>query len=300
MKKIILMILIFTISMFAQESKVKLTGSLSQDLKISGQNNQLDDDINVSLAVKKRSPLLAIGLSAVLPGAGQFYNKDYWKSAIFATLEVAAIVTAVIYDKKGDDQTASYQSFANSENGWSVNRYAHWSVKHAHRINPTIPENSSVLDGLFINENQENEKVVWSKLHELEAAIGKYYSHQLAPYDDQQYYEMIGKYEQFASGWKDFYSPDYPYTDTFDYYSDDPITATFLWYADERGKANSFYDISNLAVKILVANHVISAVEAALSANRYNKRLSADVKMQSNSIGYNRIFYPELNLSYRF
>lgn len=294
------MMLIFVGLIFAQESKVKLTGSLSQDIKISGQNNKLGGDKDVSLVVKKRSPLLAIGLSVILPGAGQVYNKDYWKSAIFATLEVAAIVTAVMYDKKGDDQTASYQAFANSENGWSVNRYAHWSVKHARRINPAIPEGSAVLDGLFINENQANEKVNWSKLHKLETAIGKYYSHQLAPYDDQQYYEMIGKYEQFASGWNDFYSQDYKYTDTFDYYNDDPITSTFLWYADERGKANSYYDVSNLAVKIIIVNHVISAVEAALSANRYNKRLSADVKMQTSSIGYNKIFYPELNLSYRF
>jgi hypothetical protein len=55
-----------------------------------------------------------------------------------------------------------------------------------------------------------------------------------------------------------------------------------------------------LAVKILLANHILSAVEAAFSANRFNKKIDAQVKMQSNTIGYNRVFFPEVSLSYRF
>jgi len=34
----------------------------------------------------KKSPLVAVMLSAVLPGAGQFYNKSYWKIPIIAGL----------------------------------------------------------------------------------------------------------------------------------------------------------------------------------------------------------------------
>ncbi|HJY64591.1 MAG TPA: DUF5683 domain-containing protein [Ignavibacteria bacterium] len=34
----------------------------------------------------KKSPLLAVLLSAVLPGAGQFYNQSYWKIPIIAGL----------------------------------------------------------------------------------------------------------------------------------------------------------------------------------------------------------------------
>ncbi len=292
MKKIIFAILLFSISSFAQENKLELSGNLSQDIYLSQQNFQFDDTES-SLAIKKRSPMLAAGMSVLIPGAGQFYNKDYWKSAIFVALEVVGVVTAITYSNKGDAQTISYENFANSNDGWSVNRYAHWSVNNASRINPVIQEGDAILD-IF----DSNGDVVWRKLNDLETAIGHYYSHRLAPYDDQQYYEMIGKYQQFNSGWNDFYSDDYIYTDTYSY--GDPLTPTFYWYADERGKANHYYDISNLAVKILVANHIISAVEAALSANSYNRSLNAQVKMKSNSIGYNRTFYPELNLSYRF
>lgn len=296
MKKIIFAILLLTISSFAQESKIVLSGNLSQDLLISSNIFQFDDSTS-SIVFKKRSPILATGLSVVLPGAGQFYNEDYWKTAIFVAIEVAAIYTAVSYNSKGDEQTTNYKNFANSADGWDVDKYANWSVDNASRINPEILRGDGSKEGDFTEEDfnifDSNGDVIWSKLNHLETAIGGYYSHRLAPYDDQQYYEMIGKYQQFNPGWDDFnYDDDYIYGD--------PLTPTFLWYADERGKANSYYDTSNLAVKILVANHIISAVEAALAANSYNRSFNAEVRMQSNSIGYNRIFYPELNLSYRF
>jgi len=287
MKKIIFTILLLSITSFAQESKIELSGNLTQDLfLISNSSSEMDDYIS-SLPTKKRSVILAAGLSVVLPGAGQVYNEDYWKTAIFATLEVAAIVAAITYNSKGNDQTTSYENFANSADGWDVNKYANWTVDNASRINPNIEEGNPVLD-IF----DGNGDVIWSKLNALETEIGSYYSHQLAPFDDQQYYEMIGKYQQFNPGWADF-----NYNDAYSY--GDPLTDTFYWYADERGKANSYYDISNLAVKIIVANHILSAVEAAFSANSYNRSLNVGVKMQSRSFGYNRVFYPEFNLSYR-
>ncbi len=287
MKKILFAILVLSISSLAQDTNVKLTGNLSQDLKLTDNISQLDD-FETSVAMKKRSVLLSAGMSAILPGAGQVYNEDYWKKAIFATLEVAAIVTAITYNSKGNDQTTSYENFANSPDGWDVNKYANWTVDNASRINPDIQEGDPILDIFDIEGN-----VIWNKLNQLETEIGSWYSHQLAPYDDQQYYEMIGKYQQFNPGWSDF-----NYDDAYTY--GDKLTDTFYWYADERGKANSYYDISNLAVKILVANHIVSAVEAALSSNSYNRSLNAEVKMKSSTIGYNRVFYPELSCSYRF
>jgi hypothetical protein len=288
-KNLLIIIFLFTISLPAQEKEIDLTGNISQDLLILSHNTELSKmGETTSSIVQKRKPALAAGLSALLPGAGQFYNQDYWKTAIFASIEIAAVVTAIVYNKKGDDQTESFMAFADSPQGWSVDKYAHWSVDNAIRINPEIEAGDEVLN-IFDN----NGNVVWSKLNRLETKIGHWYSHQLAPYGDQQYYEMIGKYQQFNPGWADF-----NYNDPYTY--GDPLTPTFLWYADERGKANSYYDLSNLAIKVLLANHIISAVEAALSANNYNRHLKANVEMKSQTMGYNIIFYPELNLSYRF
>jgi len=287
MKTLLVIFFALTITILAQKSKLQLSGNLSEDLLISSKDFVIDEN-ETSVVLKKRPPILAAGLSVIIPGAGQFYNDDYWKSAIFVAVEVAAIITAISYNTKGNDQTVKFEAFANSENGWDVDKYAHWSVDNASRINPQILEGDPILNIFDSNGN-----VIWSKLNSLETKIGSWYSHQLAPYDDQQYYEMIGKYQQFNPGWADF-----NYSDAYTY--GDPLTKTFDWYADERGKANSYYDVSNLAVKILVANHIISAVEAAFSANRHNRSLNAEVKMKSNLVGYNQVFYPELSLSYRF
>ena len=292
MRTIIFILFLSFLSVFAQDDNVQLSGNLHQDFMISSQNVEIASQDSNNINFKKRSPLLAGGLSLILPGAGQFYNKDYWKTAIFAVIEIAAISTAIIYDGKGDDQTESYKNFANSTEGWDVDKYAEWSVDNARRINPGIEENDPVLN-IFDN----NGDVIWSKLNNLETTIGSWYSHQLAPFDDQQYYEMIGKYQQFNPGWSDYNDADYP-PDGYTY--PDPVTSTFSWYADERGKANDYYNVASTAVIIVVANHVLSAVEAALAANSYNRSFKANVSLQRTTIGYHREYYPKFNMSYNF
>lgn len=292
MRKIIIVLCLLSVSIFAQENKVELSGNLYQDILISSNNYDFISQDSINIAVKKRAPLLAAGLSLVLPGAGQFYNKDYWKTAIFAAVEAAAIYTAIAYNHKGDDQTQFFEDFANSPDGWNVDKYAHWSVNNAGRINPGIEENDPILN-IFDN----NGDVIWNKLNSLEVAIGRWYSHQLAPYGEQQYYEMIGKYQQFNPGWSDYRDEDYP-PDGYTY--PDPVTPTFKWYADQRGKANDYYNIASTAVVVLIANHVLSAVEAALAANSYNHSLKTNVSLDSKNIGYQREYYPRFHLSYNF
>lgn len=292
--KSFLLISVFIFSLLsAQENKLKLSGKLNQDFYISAQNINTYDNDSINVSMKKRTPLLAGGLSFILPGAGQFYNEDYWKTALFLAIEAAAISVAVVYNQKGDDQTVSFQNFANSSDGWDVNQYANWSVDNAQRINPGIPDGDPIMD-IFDNEGN----VIWDKLNDLEVAIGSWYSHQLAPFNDQQYYEMIGKYQQFNPGWSDYRDEDYP-PDGYTY--PDPVTPTFEWYAGERGKANDYYNTASTAVIVVVANHILSAVEAALASNSYNRSLlQADVKLRSTNIGFIREYYPQLNLSYNF
>ncbi len=281
-------IILFFISsiIFAQEkSEVELTGRLNQDFQISYNHtkNFIEDSINVKL--DKRSPLLAGGLSLLLPGAGQYYNEDYWKTAIFILIEAAAITTAIVANNKGDEQTESFENFANGN--WGVDQYAAWTVDNAARINPGIDP-----DLLNIYDSQGN--VIWERLNQLESGIGSWYSHQLAPYGDQQYYEMIGKYQQFNPGWNDFTEdPNDPYT------YGDPLAPNFLYYADERGEANSYYNTAHTAVVVLLVNHAISAIEAALAANSYNRSLDVNVSLQSQNFGYYREYYPQLDLRYR-
>ncbi|NMB80326.1 MAG: hypothetical protein GYA14_00730 [Ignavibacteria bacterium] len=287
MKKVILLLLIFASIVNCQDKKkLKLTGNLFIDSKLSylesSEKIKLEDS---SIDQHKKSPLLSGVLSFALPGAGQFYSERYLKSIIFIAAEVAAITVGLIYDKKGDDQTEVFQNFALAH--WDVRRYANWTIKNAKSINPQIVvADYKVFD---INGN-----VVWEELNRLESAIGNYYSHRLAPFKDQQYFEMIGKYPQFNVGWDDFGDENTPFT------YGDPLTSKFLYYSKERGKANDFYNVASTAVIVIISNHIISAIDAAWSAASFNKDLSISSEIKKVDFGFRTFYYPQLNLQYNF
>ncbi len=285
--KTLFAVLIFTISVFAQSHKDRLSGNLKLDSQIS-----IEKTSNLFLQVEKReekkSVMLAGGLSALLPGAGEFYNGDYIKSALFFAAEVAAVSVGVIYDKKGDDQTSFFENYAN--NHWSVARYALWTITNLSTLNGDL--NPDDYAGLFLDAGKT--KVDWNVLNRLEGDIGGYYSHRLAHFGEQQYYEMIGKYPQFNPGWDDFGDEHTPFK-----YGDD-VTPHYHYYSDLRGKANEFYYVADAAVIVVIVNHVISAVEAMWTVNKYNKKLEAKVSLEKAHLGYAYFYYPQLNFKFNF
>ena len=58
-----------------------------------------------------------------------------------------------------------------------------------------------------------------------------------------------------------------------------------LTYADTRGKANDYYYTAELATILVVANHVISALDAAWSTSNYNKEVASSMAMHFQDIG---------------
>ncbi len=263
-------------------SQVKLSGSLINDTKFINQkiiNSAKESKINISL--DRKTPILAALMSFAIPGAGEIYTENYIKAGIFMAVEVTAIVFGISYNKKGDDQTDFFQKYANQH--WSAYRYANWTLHNASNINSNIdPSNYNVI---------ENGNVNWSELNRLEGDIGSYYSHRLAPYGEQQYYEMIGKYSQFNVGWDEFGDdPNKSYV-----YGDD-LVPQFHWYSEERGKANDYYTVAKWAVIAVVSNHFISAFDAAWSANKYNKRIKVNISVEEEQLGFYKEYYPQLNL----
>lgn len=229
-----------------------------------------------------KSPWLAGGLSAVIPGAGEIYAGSYWKAAIFLAIEAVAITYAVTNHNKGDDQTAFYQGYANGH--WDVVRYATWSDS-----NLAPPERQ-------YSWNLGNGQVDWNELNRMERDIGGWYSHTLPPYGSQQYYELIGKYPQFAQGWDDA-SPN----ESASYEeAKDELSYSYLYYSGERGKANDYYSKSQTGVIVIVINHILSAADAAWTANSHNKGLNAGIGLQATPPGGRLLAGPALKLSYGF
>ncbi len=235
----------------------------------------------------RKSPWLAGGLSFVLPGAGEFYSESYLKSAIFLAAEAALWVLAYNYDHKGDRQTNYFQNYANAH--WSVVNYAQYALSHyapaGGNYQVIIPGTQAYPPWMRVN---------WTELNRMESdiastAAGQYYSHMLPAYNTQQYYELIGKYPQFNQGWDDA-PPSFTYGNQ--------LSAELLYYAGERGKANTDYTTASTFVAIALVNHIVSAVDAALSAGSYNRGLHASVGSQTIPVDGGYATVPVLRLSW--
>ena len=102
------------------------------------------------------------------------------------------------------------------------------------------------------------------------------YTHTLPYYGEQQYYELIGKYEQFSRGWDDSGDRNPELENNV------PIRSTsnrFYEYAQMRARANDQYDIASTFVSLAVVNHVLSAIDAYWSVTRFNKSLHAAIRV---------------------
>ena len=280
-----------------------MSGSLAIDSKIAFDKSEKIIQISPdNINEKKKSIWLAVGLSALLPGAGEFYSESYIKSAAFIAVEAAAITLGLIYNKKGNDQTILFQNYADDvKNGWSVYRYANWTLTNANKLNPSLNLNDFI--GKVIKPDGT---VDLAELKKLESAVsfsstlpkipGSYYSHNLPPLGSQQYYELIGKYQQFNVGWAQFGNdPNKSFT-----YGVDPLVPQFTEYTAMFAQADVFYNVASKAVIVVFLNHFISALDAAWTANSYNKNLVLNASMERRDYGYITVYYPRLNLQYRF
>ncbi len=109
------------------------------------------------------------------------------------------------------------------------------------------------------------------------------YSHVLPDTKTQQYYEMIGKYNQFVAGWPDSEgNPDQ--------------SEMRLRYMAQHHESNKNYKNADKLVQILVLNRVISAFDAAFSIHRNNKQLRA--KFRVKKMYAKSELMPVVNLNY--
>jgi len=275
----------FILAQPANDYISKLTGNLQYDSRIISANIEMEKKINLfPESVDKKSPFLAGVFSFLVPGAGEFYSGEYLKAGIFLGVEAAVITVALLYDKKGNDQTESFQNFANQN--WDAARYAQWTLDHLQQLNASITpdEISYYAQNLFSGET-----VDWNILNEMERSIGNGYSHALPPFGDQQYYELIGKYPQYAGGWNDFNSDDYH-----------DISPNFTYYSGERGKANDYYNVASKAVVGIYINHFLSTLDAVLSTISFNNKIAMNVRVNNFQFAGQLEFIPTFNVKFNF
>lgn len=244
-----------------------------------------DAEFNLGAKKKKKSVGLGLLFSALLPGSGEFYGEDYLRAGIFFGIELLAWGTYFYFQGKGNSQTDDFQAYADQY--WDVRTYARWlkdqQFPSSGGINPDEPNRDVLREQIMVCERVN-------------------FSHTMPEYGSQQYYELIGKYQNFQAGWTNLSHVPTRDPGPYNYQTyKDPV---FLDYANERQKANDFYDYAKIGPITAVINHVLSALDAAWVVSAYNNQLKMETgfRIQNRVSPYTQQYkqVPTFNLSVSF
>jgi hypothetical protein len=275
-----------TLVLGGEPGGTRLTGNLRWDL-VQAMNDTVVSEVSVVVQQPAKQNAMLNGLySLIIPGAGQYQTDHYVKAGVFVAAEIAFAAFAVISNRNGDKKTEDFQRYAEAH--WSPVRYAQWiNTYGAADYGPAASINLARVGQFDFTEINE-----WERgQHKLG------FSHTLPKFREQQYYELIGKYNQFKFGW-DEYPRDVngvPISDGMRY--DDLIPQQLLNYAVERGKANDDYYAASFAMKALLLNHILSAFDAMLSTASYNHSLTTSFKVTPVESIYGQRLMSEMKVS---
>ncbi len=254
----------------------------------SASTHQVDQSESVSNRSskqwKRKSAPKAFAMSLVIPGLGQFYYGSRVKAALFFGADVAFWALASSSHKKGNELTDEFNAF---------NR-AHWN-----------------------RDSYEQKYLLWTYgfADDEEIPTDKTeISHHLPDTETQQYFEMTGKYNQFAWGWDDAelngkkiddYSVQNPPLRILEPAST-PYSQNRLTYEDMRHSANKKFEQSRAMIMLAMANRIISSFEALFTVNRHNRGLAPEQQFSRVEVRASLKSYrakrdtPFLKLTYRF
>ncbi len=189
-----------------------------------------------------KSPKKALFLSAILPGAGEFYAGAPKRAALFFGVEAVAWGLYLSWTGKGNDIEDEFRAMADSL--WNPQDYLAW------------------FDSPQSKYSETHHELPCKDHVDIYKTTGEFRG--CADSEVQQYYELIGKYDQFVAGWKDTRDRSGNPVQPTDIDSvENFISEHRLDYEDRRNDSNRFLKrASNIAGLILI-NHAISAIDAA-------------------------------------
>ncbi len=271
-----------------------------------------------------RSVPLAFGMSVILPGLGQAYNRNWIRSAAAVAVEGGLLVAYFTWRDRGRDGEKAYQAYAHRF--WDPVRYASWLNDYASWLdggNEDMPLGAAVISppaGIdfrrpdawtdadrrlvreFFDAMRAVEREVWHP------ETGAAFSHEIPYFGEQQYYELIGKYFQFAPGWVDYplWKSGEDFTDAIDPErtgangSKPNVQGRFLDYAEDHAHANTLLRRASRVSAVLVLNHVLAAFDAAIAARLHNHRI--ETNMGVGYTGYGTYRTPQISaaVTWRF
>lgn len=210
-------------------------------------------------AADYRSPRRAMFYSLLIPGAGQYYARSKVRAGFFAAVEIACFAVQYNFRNRGSKKDKEFKDF--TDDHYSHSAFMDWYNA------ATFDEPNNVVAGR-INPD----------------SLAHYESYMTERGDKtHNYYEMIYKYNEFVHGWDDATPTLQELIDLNDFYDSTkanlqpPTPYGFSARQDTAAKlsqaANDEYKkAADVWIAILI-NHLCSAIDAGLTAKRYNRSL---------------------------
>jgi hypothetical protein len=209
----------------------------------------------------EKSPGRAFLLSAVLPGAGELYAGAKWRALAFVGVEAFSWLMYFNRKNRGDDLETKYIEFADAnwtladlyQNGMD-NEKVGLSAQHGSNFgsHPIYLEYEGA-EYLGNTDSLDQYLPGWD---------GYLLSGDIQPIRTRDYYENIGKYDQFAGGWVDFLD-----------FNSDPDTVYLSDvrddYLTQRKNSNDALKMATNFATVIMFNHLISAFHAQIAAKNY-------------------------------
>jgi hypothetical protein len=217
----------------------------------------------------EKYPAKGLLYSLVLPGAGQWYAGAKLKSLAFVGVEISSILLWSNLNQQGDDIKIDYEALA--DNHWILDQWLQnmYLIDSEYGISAIGTHDLKILlaDGTIIGSNEdenENGTPDWDELGDEEV---------LDVIRDRDFYENIGKYNQFVGGWDDIGVEWWPEEKSVgDSIEILIMTDNRYTYLDLRQDHNQYLQYAGYAVSAIMFNHVLSAIDAVWETSRRAKR----------------------------
>ncbi len=228
-----------------------------------------------------KSGVLAAVLSLALPGLGEYYVGDHiWRGVIFTVIDAGLWYERYHFFARGADSTNAFHAFA--DNLWSPVIYADSLNSLLNLAHRTFKIDTSSNADLFSQINKAEDS--------LNILGFQNFTHKLPAQGSQQYYELISKYKQFRSGWKDYI-----------YGGEDYFSPDYEQHAWMRDNMNHQYEIADYFLYGLFLNRILSAIDAVLLAKDHNTPVHLEGElMQHHYLDGTMGFIPTAKLRYTF
>ncbi|MCH7887138.1 MAG: hypothetical protein IIA58_04175 [Candidatus Marinimicrobia bacterium] len=204
--------------------------SSGESLSLVYLNTTIQDSVGKRVFAKR--PGLSFMSSAVLPGAGQYYNGSLKKALGFLVAEIGLWWGYTTLQGNANDKVDEYKTFADEY--WSFDAW--------------IASGDTAGDGgghkIARNPNTGD------------------------PVKNNEYYENIGKYDQFNRGWAGAFSLK-------------ELTEERSEYIKMQDDANNLFSLATTVASTVMLNHIISAAEAVYTAKKLNDKASMTISLKA-------------------